>query len=83
MQVQIEHMCAQAAAGKVERRTGAGGGFEEQIGEGDAGKLAAFIGGLSRQPAVGFRTIENRRQCVPGQTVERNEVAQAPGAVLL
>ena len=83
VQIQVEHVRAQAAAGEIERGAGARARFEEQIGERDAGEFAAFVGGLPGKPAIGLGAVENRRQRLACQAVERNEVAQAPGAVSL
>ena len=83
MQVQVEHVRAQAAAGEVEGGARAGARLEEQIGEGDAGEFAALIGRLAGKTAVALGAVENRRQRVARQAVERDEVAQAPRAVLL
>ncbi len=83
MQVQVQHVGPQAAAGQIERSARAGARLEKQICERDAGQFAAFVGGLSRQAAVAFRPVEKGRQGVAGQSLERDEMAQAPGAVLL
>ncbi len=83
MQVQVEYMRPQAPAGEVERGAGAGARFEEQICKRHAGQFAAFVGRLTGQAAVAFRAIEDGRQRVARQPLERDEVAQAPRAVLL
>ena len=83
VQVQIEHMRSQSAAGQVERGAGAGARLEEEVGESYPGELAALVGGLPRQAAVALRAIENRRQRIAREAVKRDEVAQAPGVVLL
>jgi hypothetical protein len=83
MQVEVEHVRAQAAAREIERGAGARAGLEEQVGEGHARELAALVGRLARKAAVALGAVENGRQRVAGQAIERDEVAQAPGAVLL
>ena len=55
VQVQVEHVGAQAPAGQIERGARAGARLEEQIGQRHAGQFAAFVGGLTREAAVAFR----------------------------
>jgi len=77
-------MCAQAAAGKIERGAGAGARLEEQIRQGKRRRVR----GPHRQadPAGGGSFSARSRMvvnCIAGQSLERDEVAQPPGAVLL
>ena len=83
MQIQVEHVRAQAPAGEIERGARARARFEEQIRQRHAGEFAALVGRLPGKPAVALGAVENRRQRIAGQAIERNEVAQAPGAVIL
>ena len=58
-------------------------GSKNRLATRDAGELAPFVRRLSRQPAIALGAVEDRDQRVAGEPVERDEVAQAPRAVLL
>ncbi len=76
-------MSAQALARQVERGASAGAGLKKQVCESHAGQFAAFVGRLTGEAAVSLGPVENGRQRIARQAIQRDEVAQASGAVLL